>query len=425
MIIHVVQSGETINSIADQYQVSADRLIIENGIRFPDNLVVGETLVILYPETTYIIKEGDTLESIADSHEVSVLQLLRNNPYLSDREYIYPGETIVISYAGDKLGALSTNCYAYPFIDINVLNKTLPFLTYLTVFSYQVTIDGELNDINDTEIIQAAKSYDVAPIMMLTAASESMEDEINIVHTLLSDKEIQNQFIDNLIHVLQTKGYRGVSINTPYILPTDRNLYENFITELADHLSNEGYIVIDTFSIRIFQLLNGMLFEGIEYSKLGQIADGITLISYEFGYSEGVPPGTTSLDSFRRFVEYTARLIPPMKLSIGLSVIGYVWGLPYIPGISKGMAISYDSVIDIAREENAEIQFDEITNTAYFNYVSTNEYVVRFKDARCIDNFVKLVPELGLGGISIWNIMSWFPQMWLVINSQYNIDKIM
>ena len=98
MIIHVVKQGETINSIAELYGESVDRLILENGIVDADNLVIGETLIILYPETEYTVQPGDTLEGIAIRHNTSILELLRNNPYLSDRQYIYTGEVIVIKY---------------------------------------------------------------------------------------------------------------------------------------------------------------------------------------------------------------------------------------------------------------------------------------------------------------------------------------
>jgi len=386
---------------------------------------VGETIVILHPEITYTILEGDTLGGIAEKYEVTIAQLLRNNPYLSDREYIYPGETIVISYEGNKIRAIATNSYAYPFIDMNVLRKTLPFLTYLTIYSYEVTAEGEINDIDDTEIIQMAKAYGVAPVMMLIASSQSMEEEINVIHTILSSEEKQERVFNNLFRILQTKGYSGVSINTPYIFPMDRSLYEDLVIKFTDRLSKAGYKVYDTFSIRIFQLLTGTLFTGLDYSEIGQEVDGITLISYIFGYSEGIPPGSTSMDTFRRFIEYSTRSIPPEKTYIGVQVIGYVWKFPYIPGISKGMAVSYDSALEIAIENNAEIQYDEITSTAYFQYISGEEFIVRFWDARSIDSYVKLVPEFQLNGISIWNIMNWFPQMWLVINSQYDIDKVL
>ena len=425
MTIHVVQEGETINSIADKYGVSVDRLILENGLTPPINLAVGETIVILHPKITYMIQQGDTLDSIAEKNKVTIFQLLRNNPYLSDREYIYPGETIVISYEGDKIRSIAINSYVYPFIDMNVLKKTLPFLTYLTVYSYEVSAEGNISDIDDIEIIKTAKAYGVAPIMILTALSKSKEEEINVMHSILSSREIQVQFFENLLRILQTKGYIGVSINTPYILPSDRNLYEDLVIEFADRLSKAGYKVFDTLSIRVFQLLSGTIFTGVDYSKISQALDGITLISYSFGYSEGIPPGTTSMDTFKRFIRYSIREIPPEKIYSGVSAIGYIWRFPYIPNISKGMAVTYDSAIQIAIDNNAEIQYDEITNSAYFKYTSGDEFIVQFWDARSIDAFVKIVPEFGLKGISIWNIMNWFPQMWLVINSQYDIEKVL
>lgn len=424
MTIHVVQSDETIDSIADKYGVSVDRLILDNGILNPSRLVVGETIVILRPEISYTIQEGDTLGSIADKFEVTVFQLLRNNPYLSDREYIYPGETIVISYEENTIRTIATNAYVYPFVDMNILRRTLPFLTYLTIYSYEVTNEGEINDIDDIEIIQTAKAYGVAPIMILLESSRSMEEEINVIHSILTSNEIQEQLFNNLFRILETKGYSGVTLNTPYILPTDRSLYEEFVIKFADRLSKAGYKAYDTFGIRIFQLLSGTLFERIDYTKLAQAVDGITLISYGFGYSEGIPPGTTSMDTLRRFIEYSTRLVPSEKIEFGVSVIGYLWKYPYIPNVSMGRAISYNSALEIAFENDVEIQYDEITNVAYFQYISGDEYIARFWDARSIDNFVKLVPEFGLNGINIWNIMNWYPQIWLVINSQYEIEKV-
>ncbi len=425
MHIHVVKSGETIDSIAEEYGVSTDRLILDNAIIHPERLVVGEAIVVQVPETIHIVQEGDTLEGIASRYGITVSQLLRNNPYLSDGDYIYPGETIVIRYVGDKIRAISINSYAFPFIDMKVLRRTLPFLSYLTIFSYQVTAEGEINDIDDIEIIQEAKAYGVAPIMMLEAFSQSMEEEIDIVHSILSNPGVQEKLFDNLLRILQLKGYIGVDINTPYILPEDRKLYDDFVSEFAKRASAAGYKVFYTFSIRIFQLLTGTIFMGLDYVELGKLAEGITMITYDFGYSEGIPPGTPSLDTFRRFFDYISRLLPPEKIYVGSTVIGYIWRYPYIPGISRGMALNYNSAIDIAYNNNVEIRYDKTTNTAYFQFITNNEYIVRFWDARSMDAFVKLVPEFGLKGINIWNIMNWFPQLWMVVNSQYDINKVL
>ena len=62
MVIHVVQPGETIFSIAEYYKIPVNRLILENGIINPDNLAVGQTIVIVQPEILYTVQAGDTLE---------------------------------------------------------------------------------------------------------------------------------------------------------------------------------------------------------------------------------------------------------------------------------------------------------------------------------------------------------------------------
>lgn len=127
MVIHVVQSGETIDSISEYYNIPVNRLILENGITNPDNLAIGQTIVIVQPETLHTVQAGDTLESIAQQYGVLPMELLRNNPYLSDREYIYAGETIVIKYQTNKSRTIATSGYTFSYIDKTVLKKTLPF----------------------------------------------------------------------------------------------------------------------------------------------------------------------------------------------------------------------------------------------------------------------------------------------------------
>lgn len=46
MDIHVVQAEDTIFSIAEQYKVTVDQLLIDNGLENADNLVIGQTIVI-------------------------------------------------------------------------------------------------------------------------------------------------------------------------------------------------------------------------------------------------------------------------------------------------------------------------------------------------------------------------------------------
>lgn len=423
MIIHVVEPGETIDSIAGSYGISVDRLALENGIRVSDELVVGETLVVLMPEILYTIKDGDTLESIATEHNVSLFEILRNNPYLSDRRFIYPGETIVIKYEGERNETISVNGYAYPFIGMNVLRKTLPFLTYLSVYSYNYYMDGEILDAEDEEIIRTAADYGVAPIMILTAFADNPLDEIELTHFLLGSPSLQDRLISNLIIVLGRKGYYGIDFTVRYIQPEDRSAFIDFIMKLSARLKTEGFRTFITLSFNVFELLVNVDYEDLLVNLLEDYVENINIITYDWGFTR-VAPSVIAYDTVRNYLSTITSRISPGKLSLGISTIGYVWKLPYIEGITIGQSISFDSAIELAKEYNVVIKFDEVTKASYFQYYSDSEYIVRFRDARGIDYATLLVPMYNMRGLGIWNIMYFFDQMWMVINSKYNIEKI-
>jgi len=425
MIIHIVQSGETANEIAMKYGISEERLIQDNEIRNSNNLAAGETLVILIPKVTHTVKEGDTLYGIADLYGISVLQLLRNNPFLSSREYIYPGETIVISYETEKVGKLSTYGYAYPYISTDVLIKTLPFLTYITVYSYTFDAEGNVNDLDDLEIIELAKDYQVAPIMMLNPEDDTQNGASDIMENLLMNQANQERFFSNVLEILNTKGYYGINLNVPYILPQNRENYVEFMINFSNYLKSEGYtVVFNTLSLSSFEIMTGVVYEGFEYSKLIQYIDGLFLMTYEWGNYIGIPTGIISFDKIRRYVSEMAERFPADRMYIGIPILGYMWELPFNLGVSRGIAITNNAAVELSKSMEAVINYDDLTKTAYFQYILDREHVVRFRDTRSIIEYLNLVEEIGLNGISIWNIMQFYPQLWLVVNALYDINNI-
>lgn len=414
MIIHVVEPGETIFSIADYYGVSAKKLKIYNNLTDKDSLVIGEALIILIPEITYKVKEGDTLVQIAEDFGRTVIELLRYNPELSDSQSLYPGDEIVISFCGQKGHTIATNGFAYPFIDTKTLQMTLPYLTYLTVYSYTVSATGNLSNLADEEIIKLAKAYGTEPIMMIIPESHNNNNEeaMEVVNSIISDITIEDRFISQILHTLKTKGYSGVSFHTPYIHPRYRENYRRHATKMLDSITSAGYKVMDTFESPIF---------GFDYKFMTGGLSGITLIVYEFGFSDRISLGTLCTENYRRSIEDFIKMVPSDMVSFGLPTQGYVYQLPFIPGSSQGRAISYRAALELAAQNDARIVYDPLTNSVSFYFYSGDEYLVRFWDVRSYDVFFKLVPEFNLYGVGIWNIMQWFPQLWMSMVVQYSI----
>lgn len=426
MDIYVVQPNDTIYSIATKFGVSATKLIQYNEIEKPNQLVPGQTLVIVYPNQTYTVQEGDTLESIANVYDVSIMQLLRNNPFLSNRD-VYPGEEIIISF--NTTGTLTTNGFVYPFIDIDTLKKTLPNLTYITIYAYRVIRNGEIiSYFDDSEIIKLSKEYGTLPLLAVTSLSLQGEPDIDIAYNILTSNEYQQNVVNNIVKIIKSKGYSGANMIFDYMNISTQYQHEDYIKTIKNGLEKEGYLLFVTINPIILYFNNKLTFEEVDYSILSQYINGMAFLHFIWGVNYGPPLPVNSISNIRIFINYITTNVPPDMITIGVSLISYNWKLPYIPGKTYANSLTINSAHDLAREVGATIQFDDISQTPYFMYnLVTNEsidtHIVWSIDARTISGIVEIVSEFGLNGITLWNLMIYTPQLWLVINSQFDIVK--
>src|SRR5690606_14292314 len=106
------------------------------------------------------------------------------------------------------------------------------------------------------------------------------------------------------------------------------------------------------------------------------------------------------------------------------NLYGYDWTLPFVEG-SFARAISPQEAIRLAREHNVSIQFDEVAQAPYFNYVDTEgrKHEVWFEDARSIQSKFDLIERKNLRGISYWKLGLSFPQNWLLLDDRFQIIK--
>lgn len=425
MTIHIVKPGETIQSIAEMYGITTEQLIHDNALENLSNLVVGQALVIVKPDMIYTIKEGDTLMSIAKQFNISLIQLLANNPFISDREFLYPGDTLVIQYT--KKGILTTHGNTVPTIDKITLRKTLPYLTYISVLNYTASSDGTIiTHYDDTEIIQISKAYGVAPLMLLTTFTMQGSANIEVDFDILLSDEFQELQINSILEILKSKGYYGLNLSLQYISSSSIDLYEKYLTNVANRLNEQGYPVFVTINPNLKEINNEVNFEKIDYSLINDLAQNIIFTSYEWAYNANPPGPITSVYRTKTFLDYILNYIPPDKVIIGIATLGYDWEIPYVEGISNVNVISFNNVKNLAYNLGKVIQIDEDSKTPFFTYRrnEAENHVVWFINSFTINAILDLVSEYNLNGISVWNITIYNPQLWLIINSQYDIEKI-
>ncbi len=426
MTIYVVKQGDTLDSIAQQFGVTAARLILDNELPNPDNLVVGQSIVVRVPNIVHTVVQGDTLASIAATYDITVTKLLQNNPWAAAEANLIPGQNLVISFRDE--GVIDTaliNGYAYPFINRQTLSKTLPFLTFLSIFTYGFTPQGDLVPIDDEELIAAALEAGDQAIMMLAPMNASQTFDTQIAHEMFNNAEGQATLINNIVANIQAKGYSGLDIDFEYVQPEDKQGFLDFISAAKNTLSPLGYLTLVALAPKTSGEQTGLLYEAHDYPAIGAIADFVLLMTYEWGYTYSSPMATAPLNNVRRVLNYGVSVIPREKIFMGIPNYAYDWPLPFVRGETAAETISNQEAIITAAKYNAVIQFDELAQAPFFYYTNEEgiEHVVWFDDARSMDAKFRLIPELSLRGAGIWQIMDFFPGMCMVINQLFTVEK--
>lgn len=423
MVIHVVQPGDSLYRIAQMHGVPLPFLIQQNELHEPYRLTPGQTIVVPQPTQTYTVRRGDTLGDIAARNGTTVLSLWQNNPQLGGTDRIYPGQSLVLSY-GPKLGTFAVNGYAYPNIDLRVLRKTLPYLTYLSVFSYGFDRMGRILPQNADLLTRMARQYGVRPLLVLTTLGEDSQFSGERAHRLFQDTAARGALIENLAQTIAAQGFAGVDIDFEFIPPEDAAAYASFVRDVRARLEPSGYTVLVALAPKTSAEQRGLLYEAHDYRALGDAAMYALLMTYEWGYALSEPMAVAPLDKVEQVVRFATSVIPADKIFLGIPNYGYDWTLPFIRGQSRARTIGNVQAVEQAIQVGAPIQFDETAQSPHYNYWRDRaEHEVWFEDARSIRSKLALAGEYQLHGVSIWNIMRYFPQLWLVLNNLYDIEK--
>lgn len=424
MTIYTVQSGDSINSIARRFGIPPMRLAADNGLRDPSRLVVGQNLLIMADYIRFVLSEGQTLYSLSQEYGVPLDELIAANPELNPLD-LQPGDTVMIPVGEDitKRDAV-INGYAYPSINPNSLNCVLPFLTFISPFSYNLTPEADLIPPDDSDLIYRALRSAVMPLMVVTNLYDG-GFSTEALSGILADGELTEKLISGIVNEVKNKNYYGVNMDMEYIAPDDRERYNVMLRELARRLREAGYILTVALAPKISVDQQGLLYESHDYAAQGEIADYVIIMTYEWGYTYGPPLAVSPINEVRRVLDYAVTEIPREKILMGMPNYGYDWTLPYMRG-TAARSVGLTEATELAQRYGSEIRFDEASQTPYFNYTTADgeRHVVWFDDPKSILAKLRLIEEYGIAGASWWTVNRCYVPAWLITQELFDINKI-
>lgn len=424
MELYVVRSGDTVYQIARRYSTSADDIIFANQLQNPSVLSVGQALVIPNHETRHTVSRGDTLYSIARRYGVSLPRLAAANPQIANPSRIYPGQTVTIPTGGGQMGEIIVNGYVTHAAD-STLNATLPYLTFLSPFSYRSDLQGNLTPtfrLNTT----LSGGHRTANLLTLTNLLEAGGFSSQIAHAILTDQTVQDAFLENVEALLREGGWYGVNVDFEYVYQFDRESYNQFLRRLIQRMHQLGYIVVTALAPKLSDSQQGLLYSAHDYAAHGQTVDYVVLMTYEWGYTYGPAMAVAPLNMVRRVLDYATQVIPAGKILMGIPNYGYDWTLPFAQGTAARSLTNVEAVT-LAGQVGANIQFDQAAQSPFFRYYDADgrQHEVWFEDARSLRAKYALVAEYGLGGVSFWNLNNLFRTNFLVLESIFSVEKVL
>ncbi|MDQ0352625.1 spore germination protein [Alkalibacillus filiformis] len=426
MLIHVVQQGDSVYSVANRYQTPIQDIIELNQLDQPDDLVIGQALVV--PVSQYTVQEGDSFYSIGQRLNIPY-ELLASYNDLDLNEPLMIGQELILPEPDRR--TITTNAYIEPFGDsvsdslIESAWARTPLLTYLGMFSYEVNEDGTLSPPPLDDLPMIAQTNNTALMMVITNLRDGAFDQ-ELGRIILTDDQVQDQLFDEIIRIANEVGYRDIHFDFEFLPPETREDYNNFLIKARERLSPQGLLISTALAPKTSDEQTGPWYEAHDYQAHGEIVDFVILMTYEWGYGGGPAMAVSPIGPVREVVEYALSEMPAEKIMLGQNTYGYDWTLPYEEGGETAPAISPNQAIQIARENNQAIEYDEEAQAPYFYYWDEqgNQHEVWFEDGRSIQAKFDLIDELGLKGISYWKLGLAFPQNWALLNYNFDIDKI-
>ena len=425
MIIHTVSRGDSVYLLSQRYQTSVDLIVQANELDQPEDLVVGQALVI--PIDFYTVQPGESLYLIAQKLNTTYQTLAAYND-LSLEAPLQIGQVLAVPKPAER--PIVSNAYIEPFGGVvseklqHSARSKSPYLTYLALFSYRINRDGTLNPppIDDFPAIAEANG---ASLMMVISNLEEGAFSEELGRLILTDNTVQTTLLDEIIQIATEMNYRDVHFDFEFLPAELKESYNDFLRRAKKRLHANHLLLSTALAPKNRADQPGQLYEAHDYKAHGEIADMVVLMTYEWGYSGGPPMAVSPIGPVRAVVEYALTEMPAEKILLGQNLYGYDWTLPYEPGGEYARALSPNQAVQLARSMNQAIQYDEEAQAPFFNYwdVEGNEHVVWFEDARSIQAKFDLIRELKLRGISYWKLGLAFPQNWLLLQDQFAIVK--
>ncbi len=372
----------------------------------------------------YIVQPGDTIYSITRLFGITTEHLLLANSEIQNGA-IAVGQTLRIPQGELVRPVIEVNGYTSAAASPEVLQNVLPYLTYLSILGYDVKADGTLPPVDDAWLIEAAHQKGVAPLMAITNIDPNIDPIAGfsgeLAHVLLTDEQINQSMMDNIVATLQEKNYSGINVSFTKVYPSDYLALAEFLQALNLQLHPLGLIVVVAPRITILIEQQAALMETNSHISFNSVVDRLILRTTEWicTYESSE---MSYIDELQEAIDFTTQFITSPKLLLSVPGCCYDWRLG--PEYNELYGLLSSAQADaLVQQIGGAFLIDPRSRTSHFTYFGNDGM---FHEVLCqIDTNLRapldLVRTYNLGGISFLTIDDFSVVSYQTVTSRFEI----
>ncbi|MDQ7094827.1 glycosyl hydrolase family 18 protein [Desulfosporosinus sp. PR] len=363
----------------------------------------------------YTIQAGDTFYKIALTFNLNLSSLLAANPGV-DPNKLNIGQKIWLPTSLPKLVLTkSVGGWVPSWLQTQAFRSVQnhpDIFSNLSPFWYEVESSGEIikyTGAEDNSLLSFARTHAIKLFPLISNAFSSEQ-----ISAVLNDPLIRRNHVANIVKLLSQLNYDGIDINYENLFVKDKEVFVIFLQELKTALSPIGKQLIVTVHAKTDPVGDWTGAEAHDYIGIGQTADFVRIMGYDFHWFGGEPGPIAPADWIDNVLAYAVSTIPKSKIVLGLPTYGYDWPLG-----QEGKGITYSYAVSTAKRYNAPIT-EDAQQGPHFTYTADGvAHEVWFIDANSFAALLDLVNHYDLNGIVIWYLGAEDPKIYDVIQAKF------
>ena len=296
---------------------------------------------------------------------------------------------------------------------VNVISPTwfrLVDNTGLTPYSYEHEFYSDLNlyiaDLGNKDYIKDCKAegYKVWA-MFNTEGSPSKTSKF------LNSAPARAACVNMMKDMILKYDLDGINLDFENMNKSDRDLYTQFVKEMADMCHSVGAIL--SVDVTKYEPTSPTYSLCYDRTAIAKYADYVGLMAYDQNGTWSTEAGSVAdLEWTEKALIKTLEEVPNEKLLLGIPFYARIWET--VNGkVVKTSAVGMTTVANKIAENNATVYYDEKTGQNYAEWTSGNSvFKVWIEDKTSIKARLDLIEEYDLAGVASWSKTFETPDIW-------------